>query len=103
VLAPVRRFVRFLRLTLVCLTLVWSAAPAAAAPITDGIALVAEARVRAVTASHPTAAPTARPAKTPGEAMGDRDGSPPIEGIPADRPESRPTRRLYLEHRSILC
>jgi hypothetical protein len=107
VLAPLRRIARFVRLALVCLTLVWSSAPAAAAPLTDGIALVADVRAwttaRATATAHPTAARSVRAESAVGRAAPRDEASPSAEWISPDEPARRPRRRLYLEHRSILC
>jgi hypothetical protein len=101
VLAPLRRVARFVRLALVCLALVWSSAPAAATPITDAIALVALDCAAAAEGARPTAR-SDRAERAPEPAACISAGEPVTGRIGAARALS-PPRRLYLEHRALLC
>lgn len=98
--APLRHVLRILRLTLVCLALVWSSAPAAAAPVTDTIALIAlVASGRDAAAERDT--PVDGVTRTPEPVASASDGEPSPGPITATRTPS-PPRRLYLEHRALL-
>lgn len=96
--ASLRRALRLLRLALVCLALVWSSAPAAAAPITDTIAWVAVARAAAPPARAP--AMPAAPARAPVPHIA--ACAPLGQKITATHAPP-PPRRLYLEHCALLC
>jgi len=101
VLAPLRHVARFLRLALVCLALVWSSAPAAAAPITDAVTLVAVSREALAEKAGPAA-----PSKAAGHAPAAAARVPGRERLAARLRAARapgPPRRLYLEHRALLC
>ena len=97
--APLHRVVRLLRLALVCLALVWSSAPAATAPITDTIVLVAVTRDPPAQRAPPADRVAPTPEEPAAQAADDAPAAGPITGA---RPPSRP-RRLYLEQRALLC
>jgi hypothetical protein len=102
VLVSLRRIARVLRLALLCLTLAWSSAPAPAASTTDAIALIVGAQRTA--AEHAQAEPTDR--ATPVRELATRtspgESRPLASRFTAPRAWSLP-RRLYVEHRSLLC
>jgi hypothetical protein len=101
VFAPLRHVARFVRLALVCLALVWSSAPATATSITDVIALVAVNR-EAVGESARLAEPSHCVARAAEPAARVAAGEPVTTHRRAARAPSLP-RRLYLEHRALLC
>jgi hypothetical protein len=100
VLAPLRRIARFVRLALVCLALVWSSAPAAATPITDVVALVTVSREAA--AEYAVAEPSDRGARAP-ESAARLSAAEPFTGRITESRAPSPPRRLYLDHRALLC
>jgi hypothetical protein len=102
VLVSFRRIVRALRLALVCFILTWSSAPAPAASAADAIALIVGAQQMA--APRAQAEPSDRTARAPALAPSASQGEsePLASRITAPRAWSLP-RRLYVEHRSLLC
>jgi hypothetical protein len=99
VLARLRHLARFFRLALVCLTLAWTSAPAASAPVADTIALVA---LTPAAAKRPPADPADRATQAPKQASHEHGGQP-LPNRPAPLRGPGAPRRLYLEHRALLC
>lgn len=99
--ASFRRIVRVLRLALLCLTLAWSSAPAAAAPATDAIALIVGAHRTA--AERAQAAPSDRATDVrelvARVSQGERE---PLASRSTAPSAWSPSRRLYIELRSLL-
>jgi hypothetical protein len=102
VLVFFRRVARVLRLALLCLTLAWSSAPAAAAPAQDAIALFVGARRTA--AERALAEPSGRAThvRELAEHAFQGESEPRASRFTAPRAWSLP-HRLYIEHRSLLC
>ncbi|MFT3775033.1 MAG: hypothetical protein QM820_57530 [Minicystis sp.] len=98
--AALRRVLRHLRLALVCLTLVWSSAPASAAPITDAIVLVAAAHAPPAEAAAPR--PRVRVERAPESVAPIAEGTYSVGPVREAR-DPRPARRIYIEQRALLC
>lgn len=102
-LVSFRRIARVLRLALLCLTLTWSSAPAPSASATDAIALIVDAHRTAAERAQeaePSARTThvrelaTRTSQGESEPLASRFTAPCAWSLP---------RRLYVEHRALLC
>ncbi|APR84967.1 Hypothetical protein A7982_10316 [Minicystis rosea] len=100
--ATARRLLRYLRLALVCLTLVWSTAPASAAPITDTIVLVAGAAPPPANRAAPQPRLALRTTAAPRATTAPAVLAPAAGFTPKTASRPRPPRRLYIEQCALL-
>jgi hypothetical protein len=102
VLASLRRLARALRLALLCITLAWSSAPAPAASATDAVALIFGADWTVAEHTRAEGSDRTAPARELATGAARGEGEPIARRFTAARAWSRP-RRLYVEHRALLC